>query len=131
MGATYVAKNRARPQDPFIFEKNVAIPTDDGSFVMANVFRPKEAGRYPVILSLSAYGKDLATKDLYAEEWKEMVERIPELFEGSSCFYHNWETSDPELWVPDGYVLIRIDIRGSGKSPGYLDPFSPGGPRFL
>jgi predicted acyl esterase len=125
MGATYVAKNRARPQDPFIFEKNVAIPTDDGSFVMANIFRPKDTGRYPTILSLSAYGKDLATKDLYVEEWKEMVERIPELFEGSSGFYHNWETPDPELWVPDDYVLIRIDTRGSGKSPGYLDPFSP------
>ena len=26
--------------------------------------------------------------------------------------------------MPDGYVLIRVDTRGSGKSPGYLDPFS-------
>ena len=117
--------NRARPEDPFIFEKNIKIPTDDGSFVMANIFRPQETGQYPVILSMSVYGKDLATKDLYAEEWKKMVERLPELFEASSGFYHTWETPDPELWVPDGYVLIRIDSRGAGKTPGYLDPFCP------
>jgi predicted acyl esterase len=118
-------ENRARPQDPFIFEKNVAIPTDDDSLVMANVFRPKEAGRYPVIMSMSVYGKDLATKDLYAREWKEMNENIAGLCKQSSCRYHTWETLDPELWVPDGYVLIRVDARGAGKSPGTLDPFSP------
>ena len=27
---------------------------------------------------------------------------------------------DPEKWVPDGYVCIRIDSRGAGRSPGYL-----------
>jgi predicted acyl esterase len=118
-------ENRARPQDPFVFEKNISIPTDDGSFVMANVFRPKEAGRYPVIMSMSVYGKDLATKDLYVREWKAMNENIPGLCKQSSCRYHTWETLDPELWVPEGYVLIRVDARGSGKSPGKLDPFSP------
>ena len=122
---TYTARNRARPQDPFIFEKNVAIPTDDGSLVMVNIFRPRETGRYPVIMSMCVYGKDLATKDLYAEEWKEMMERLPNLRERSSCYYHTWETCDPETWVPDGYVVIRVDSRGSGKSPGYLDPFCP------
>jgi uncharacterized protein len=122
---TYTARNLARPQDPFVFEKNVAVPTDDGSWVMVNIFRPRETGRYPVIMSMCVYGKDLATKDLYAEEWKEMIERLPNLRERSSCYYHTWETCDPETWVPDGYVVIRVDSRGSGKSPGYLDPFCP------
>ena len=96
MGTTYAAKNRARRRILSFLKRTSPIPTDDGSFVMANIFRPKETGRYPVIMSMSAYGKDLATKDLYVEEWKEMVERIPELFEGSSCYYHTWETPDPE-----------------------------------
>ncbi len=59
VGTIQGAENKARPQDPFIFEKNVAIPTDDGSLVMANVYRPKDMGRYPVIMSMSVYGKDL------------------------------------------------------------------------
>ncbi len=125
MGITTTTSNRARPEDPFIFEKNVRVPTDDGSFVMVNVFRPREPGRYPVIMSMCVYGKDLATRDLYAEEWKEMMERLPNLRERSSCHYHTWETCDPETWVPEGYVVIRVDSRGSGKSPGDLDPFCP------
>ena len=36
-----------------------------------------------------------------------------------------WETVDPETWVPWGYVCIRVDSRGAGRSPGYLDIFSP------
>jgi len=27
--------------------------------------------------------------------------------------------------VPDGYVCVRVDSRGAGRSPGYIDPFSP------
>jgi len=44
---------------------------------------------------------------------------------GSSNKYQNWEVVDPEKWVPDGYVCVRIDSRGCGASPGYIDHFSP------
>jgi predicted acyl esterase len=27
--------------------------------------------------------------------------------------------------VPDGYVCVRVDSRGTGRSPGYVDHFSP------
>ena len=36
-----------------------------------------------------------------------------------------WETVDPEIWVPWGYAVIRVDSRGATRSPGYLDIFSP------
>jgi predicted acyl esterase len=32
---------------------------------------------------------------------------------------------DPEKWVPDGYICLRIDSRGAGRSPGYMDVWSP------
>ena len=32
--------------------------------------------------------------------------------------YMHWETVNPEWWVPHGYVVIRCDTRGTGKSPG-------------
>ena len=44
---------------------------------------------------------------------------------GSSNNYQNWEVVDPEKWVPDGYVCVRVDSRGAGRSPGYIDHFSP------
>jgi predicted acyl esterase len=31
---------------------------------------------------------------------------------------------DPEKWVPDGYVCVRVDSRGAGRSPGYINHFS-------
>jgi predicted acyl esterase len=112
-------------RDGVLFEKNVSIPTDDGAFLMSNVFRPKGEGRHPVLVSMSIYGKDIHTRDFNPEVWEEMVEHIPGLCERSSCSYHAWEVPDPEVWVPDGYVLVRVDARGSGKSPGRIDPFTP------
>jgi predicted acyl esterase len=108
-----------------LFDKNVRIPTDDGAFVMANVFRPGTDGRYPVLMSMSVYGKDIHTRDFNPDVWEEMLETIPDLCQRSSCKYHTWETPDPEVWVADGYVVVRVDSRGAGKSPGTLDPFSP------
>jgi putative CocE/NonD family hydrolase len=38
--------------------------------------------------------------------------------------YQNFEVADPERWVPYGYACIRVDSRGAGRSPGYLNPLS-------
>ena len=107
-----------------LFEKNVLVPMRDGSSLLANVYRPKEPGTYPVIMSLSAYSKDLHTKAIHGGAWDKMLDRIPGLLDNSSGLYHGWELLDPEVWVPYGYVLVRVDSRGSGKSPGILSPFS-------
>jgi len=44
---------------PYIFEKNVNVPLKAGGFVRANVFRPKSAGTYPVLITYGPYGKDV------------------------------------------------------------------------
>jgi len=44
---------------------------------------------------------------------------------GSTNKYQCWEVVDPEKWVPDGYVCLRIDSRGAGRSPGVIDVWSP------
>jgi hypothetical protein len=36
----------------------------------------------------------------------------------------NWEAANPLWWVPRGYVCVRIDSRGTGKSPGRCEPSS-------
>ena len=33
----------------------------------------------------------------------------------------NWETPDPETWVPKGYVVLRVDGRGTGRT---LPPYT-------
>jgi predicted acyl esterase len=88
------------------------------------VFRPAVPGRYPVLLSYGPYAKGLAFQDGYPSAWQKMVADHPDVPHGSSNLYQNWEVVDPEKWVPDGYVCVRVDSRGCGRSPGYVDHFS-------
>ena len=100
---------------------DVPIPMDDGVVLRADIFRPTAEGRYPVILSYGPYAKGLAFQEGYKGLWDRLVKAAPEVLEGSSNKYQNWELVDPEKWVPDGYACLRIDSRGAGHSPGYLD----------
>jgi predicted acyl esterase len=101
------------------------IPMDDGVVLRADVFRPTDAGKYPVILSYGPYAKGLAFQEAYKGNWSRLIKAAPNVLEGSSNKYQNWELVDPEKWVPDGYVCLRADSRGAGRSPGYMDVWSP------
>ncbi|MDB5866302.1 MAG: peptidase [Betaproteobacteria bacterium] len=101
------------------------ITMDDGLVVRADVYRPVEDGPCPVILTYGIYGKGVAYQEGYPKQWEKMVADHPEILKMSSNKYQNWETTDPELWVPHGYAVIRIDSRGAGWTPGFMDPGSP------
>ena len=96
------------------------ISMDDGLVLRADVFRPLADGRYPALLSYGPYGKGLAFQEGYKTAWDIMARENPDALAGSTNQYQNWEVVDPEKWVPDGYVCIRADSRGAGRSPGFL-----------
>lgn len=100
---------------------DVPIAMDDGVVLRADVFLPDAPGRYAAILSYGPYGKGLAFQAAYKSAWDRMVASYPEIAEGSSNKYQNWEVVDPEKWVVDGYVCVRIDSRGAGRSQGRLE----------
>jgi uncharacterized protein len=112
-------------KDGMRIEWDVPVAMDDGVVLRADVFLPPQAGRYPVILSCGPYAKGLAFQEGYSSAWERMVGEHPDVAAGSSCKYQNWEVVDPEKWVPDGFACVRVDSRGTGRSPGYIDPFSP------
>jgi predicted acyl esterase len=103
---------------------DVPIAMDDGVLLRADIFLPVAAGRYATILSYGPYGKGLSFQSVYKGPWDRMVAAYPEIAEGSSNRYQSWEVVDPEKWVPDGYVCIRVDSRGAGRSSGRIDNFS-------
>lgn len=37
-----------------------------------------------------------------------------------------WETPDPGVWTQQGYIVLRVDERGIGQSPGQLNVLSRG-----
>lgn len=101
--------------DEVIFEQNVAIPLRDGALVYANVYRPNGVGAYPVVMTFGPYGKDIHFRDFNPTAYAQIAEHGR---------YLNWETPNPDWWVPRGYVVVRVDQRGIGTSPGYLDLLS-------
>src|SRR5919109_573859 len=104
---------------------DMPIPMDDGVVLRADIYRPIEGGTYPVLLTYGPYGKGLPFQVGYRDQWEIMAREHPDVTAGSTNKYQNWEGVDPEKWVPHGYACVRVDARGAGRSPGYIDPFSP------
>ena len=96
-----------------LIEKDVEVPMRDGARLMADVFRPRGTERVPALLNLGPYQKD--------KLWV-----TPDTLEEKQNPFMNWETVNPEWWVPRGYAAVRVDGRGSGKSPGQHEPWSLG-----
>ena len=112
---------RSEVRDGMRAEWDVPITMDDGTVLRADIFRPLDDGQYGVVMSYGPYAKGLSFQEGYKSAWMRMTKAFPEVLEGSSNLYQNWEVVDPEKWVPDGYVCIRVDSRGTGRSPGVLD----------
>ncbi len=103
-------------RDGMCIEWDRPIEMDDGLVLRADIFRPTRDGKFPIILSYGPYGKGLAFQEGYKTAWEIMERENPDVIRGSSNKYQNWEVVDPEKWVPDDYVCIRIDSRGAGRS---------------
>jgi predicted acyl esterase len=112
-------------RDNMMIDWDVPITMDDGLVLRADVFRPAKEGQFPVILTYGPYAKNLAFQDGYVTAWNTMATKHPDVTANSSNLYQNWEVVDPEKWVPHDYVCVRVDSRGCGCSPGYIDHFSP------
>ncbi|HTT49715.1 MAG TPA: CocE/NonD family hydrolase [Pseudolabrys sp.] len=115
---------RSEIRDTMQIDWDAPIRMDDGVVLRADVYRPVGDGKFPVILSYGPYAKGLSFQEGYPSQWGRVIKSAPNVLEGSSNKYQNWELVDPEKWVPDGYACVRVDSRGAGRSPGYLDVWS-------
>ena len=104
---------------------DVPITMDDGNVLRADVFLPAEPGEYPALLSYGPYAKGLPFQTGYPTAWETLTAEHPDVEAGSTNAYQNWEVVDPEKWTIHGYACVRVDSRGCGRSPGYIDHFSP------
>ncbi|MFH1650665.1 MAG: CocE/NonD family hydrolase [Chloroflexota bacterium] len=79
-------------------EPNVMVPMRDGVKLAVDIYRPEKDGKYPAILSISPY-------------IKEIQQEPPELS-------HSIEAGATGFFVPRGYVHVIASIRGTGFSQG-------------
>ncbi|MEO0495611.1 MAG: CocE/NonD family hydrolase, partial [Actinomycetota bacterium] len=107
-----------------VVEDDVGVEVRDGTRLSTRVFRPAAPGRYPVVLALTAYGKDLGP-DTYPEV-AYFGERAD--FDASGIDVSDWATwegPDPATWVLDGYAVVYLDVRGYHASDGVASVISP------
>jgi uncharacterized protein len=101
--------------DGMMIDWQVPVPMPDGAMLRADVYRPVEQARYPVVLSHGVYAKGLPFNgSVYQMQWGKLLSKDPSVKENSTNKYQAWEVVDPERWVPDGYVVVRVDSRGAG-----------------
>ena len=112
------------PSD-IVVQKDIAVTMRDGVQLKANVYRPDSNSKSPIVMAFTMYDKD-ANPSEYGVAFSELREAhglALGSFEVSECT--PFEAPDPAYWVPNGYVVVHVDIRGTGKSEGTADPFGP------
>src|SRR5262245_28389844 len=97
---TYPAALVRSPVPPpgVALDESVRVPMRDGISLAVDVYRPQQTGRYPALLSLSPYSKDIQQQPPH---WSHAIES------GATGFY-----------VPKGYVHVIAQGRGAGLSQG-------------
>ena len=101
----------AVPSYAILVEKDVDVPMRDGARLKADVFRPDDGGNF-------------RRSSISAPTRRTSSGFRPDTLEEKPNPLMNWETVNPEWWVPKGYAAVRVDGRGSGKSPGQCEPWS-------
>jgi hypothetical protein len=66
-------------RDGMKIEADVPIPMDNGVVLKADIYRPIDDKRYPVILSYGAYAKGIAFQVAYAAQWHKIIAEHPDV----------------------------------------------------
>jgi putative CocE/NonD family hydrolase len=80
-----------------VTDKDVPITMSDGVKLYSDVIRPDKPGRYPVLVEQTPYNKNLV--------------------DGSTAF------GDNTYFAQRGYVVVIVDVRGTGSSEGQWQSF--------
>jgi len=114
------------PPGGVVFKRDVSVTVRDGTTLRANVFRPEAGGRYPVLLCAAPYGKDKIPARTRSGRGKPLQYRLASNDEPVAfSAWASLEAPDPAFWVPRGYALVNLDLRGWGTSGGVAETFSP------
>ena len=97
----------SQPEYGIKTERDVFAPVRDGVRLCVNIYRPDAIGRFPALLAMGGYGKEL--QDCLIP---------PQPLQKSAVWDGNIEAGDTPDIVPRGFVHVIADARGTGKSEG-------------
>src|SRR4030042_1471979 len=89
-------------------KETIMVPMRDGVRLAVDVYRPDARGKFPALLALCVYGKDLQVLPVKQPQGREN----PLVWAGTM------EAGNTEYFVSRGYVHVIADVRGCGDSEG-------------
>ena len=94
----------------------------DGVRLFANLFRPSTGSPWPVIMSVTPYGRDNLP-----DRFREFLMRVAGVKFGklNRSHFAGFESPDPAHWVENGYAVVQADVRGMHKSEGQAGVLRP------
>ncbi len=107
------------PPAGVVIDRDVEVPTRDGTILRVNVFRDATAEARPVVLSIHPYGKDNLPRRrgkrwTFSVQYRLLRQPRPVSFSALT----GWEAPDPAWWIPHGFTVVNADSRGCGHSDG-------------
>ena len=109
---------RRTVENGMVIERDVAVAMRDGIKIYIDVFRPADEKPVPPLIAWGPYGKHGHTN--YHEVFPNCGVK-PE----TQSRYAAFEAPDPGYWVPQGYAVINVDVRGTWYSQGHATYLSP------
>jgi predicted acyl esterase len=100
-----------------IAEHDVTVPMSDGINIYTDVFRPDGDGKFPALVAMSAFNKEIQSDRIWPAATRSR--RIHGIPDGAV------EAGPTDFFVRRGYVHIIGSVRGTGKSGGAYNYLSP------
>ena len=99
--------NLSPAEHGLVIYKDVMVRMRDGVRLAVNVYHPDAVGKFPALLALSPYGKEIQELPL-----------PPQSLDKSAVWDGVIEAGDSQYIVSRGYVHVIGDLRGTGYSDG-------------
>jgi predicted acyl esterase len=98
-------------------EREVSVTMSDGINIDVDIFRPAASGKFPVLLGISTFDKEIQSDHVWpAPTRSRRIRGTPD-----ACL----EAANVDFFVRRGYVNIIGSVRGTGRSGGAYQYLSP------
>ena len=118
-----VCKEGHKPlESDILYDRDVAIKMRDGVTLYADIFRPTdESVPVPAILNSTSFGKgkrEDKNKNGGPASLCGPGYEVPGVKCSMTSGLNSFESTDPGFFVPNGYAVVNLDIRGAYMSEG-------------
>lgn len=129
LGITLISLERARNitrrcTKGILKETDVRIPTRDGRYVLADLYRPLIPGKYPVVMSMGGFGKSFINGFCITAEDEDYFDKVED------AFYETYGTEETKHLLQDAFFrrlapCPDLEIPNLSESPAPAGGYPP------